>query len=294
MTPMRATRSRPLAAATIELPDAVEPSPAEVWLVEQLTTWFTAPVAPSAVLDRLRRSADTTLAYKWITRFMRLGDSSVRIVTTAMSEYPSNLRAIDRRPEVLYLAGDITSADAQAVAVVGTRQASGHATAAARSLSAELAQAGYTIISGLARGIDAASHEGALEAHGRTIAVLGTGIDVVFPEENVHIAARARSHGALVSQFPPGSPPAKDTFPARNATISGLALGSVIIDAEERSGTRIEANFSLAQGRPVFLWEPVIGRRAWARDFSVTPDVHFVGSANEIRQHLESRNRSRA
>ena len=156
---------------------------------------------------------------------------------------------------------------------------------AAREVAATLADTGTTIVSGLARGVDTAAHRGALDASGHTTAVIGTGIDVVFPPENQSLIEQIVRRGAVVSQFPPGLRPSKTSFPVRNAVIAGLSSASVVIEAEELSGTRIEMDYSLEFNRPVLLWAPVLGKRPWARRLAATDDnVHLVCSASEIRE----------
>ena len=169
--------------------------------------------------------------------------------------------------------------------MVGSRDASEQAADAAREVAAALADAGTTIVSGLARGVDTAAHQGALDVDGRTTAVVGTGIDVVFPPENRHLIERIVRSGAVVSQFPPGLRPSKTSFPVRNAVIAGLSSASVVIEAEELSGTRIEMDYTLEFNRPVLLWAPVLGNRPWARSLAAADDnVHLVCSVSEIRE----------
>ena len=169
--------------------------------------------------------------------------------------------------------------------MVGSRDASEQAADAAREVAAALTDAGTTIVSGLARGVDTAAHRGTLDAGGRTTAVVGTGIDVVFPPENRDLIERIVRSGAVVSQFPPGLRPSKTSFPVRNAVIAGLSSASVVIEAEELSGTRIEMDYTLEFNRPVLLWAPVLGKRPWARSLAAADDnVHLVCSVSEIRE----------
>src|SRR2546428_3712436 len=165
--------------------------------------------------------------------------------------YPELLGAIPSPPP-LYVRGTITADDALAVAIVGSRAATPYGVEVAERLAAELAARGMTIVSGLARGIDAAAHRGALGAGGRTVAVLGCGIDLVYPPENRALACAVEAQGALVSQFAGSVPALPGHFPARNRTLAGLALGVVVVEAAERSGALITAGFAGDLGRETF------------------------------------------
>lgn len=210
----------------------------------------------------------------------------LRFAADGGAGYPRNLRHVAGRPALLFLDGTFEPADDRAVAVVGSRQADDAAILATTAIARELVERSYTVVSGLARGIDTAAHKGALVAGGRTIAVVGTGIDEVFPPENGGFIDRIRAAGVIISQFPPGHGPTKTTFPARNAVIAGLSLGSLVVTASERSGTRIEIDRSLAQGRPVFLWEPLLGSQRWARTLAAHDLVHLIRSLDELAQVL--------
>ncbi|HEV8436769.1 MAG TPA: DNA-processing protein DprA [Methylomirabilota bacterium] len=166
-------------------------------------------------------------------------------------EYPAQLRDVPDAPEYLHVRGVLVREDALAVAVVGARRATPYGTAFAEDLGGELASRGVTVVSGLARGIDSAAHRGALRAGGRTIAVLGSGVDVIYPPENRRLAAEIEGHGALVSQFAPGTPPLAHHFPARNRVIAGLSLGVVVVEAAEKSGALITARLAAELGREV-------------------------------------------
>jgi len=165
--------------------------------------------------------------------------------------YPALLGAIPSAP-TLFVRGELHADDALAVAIVGSRRATPYGIAAAEQLASELAARGVTIVSGLARGIDTAAHRSALAAGGRTLAVLGCGIDVVYPPENGPLVRAIESQGAILSQFPPGMPALAGHFPARNRTLAGLALGVVVIEAAERSGALITAGFAGDLGRETF------------------------------------------
>jgi DNA processing protein len=165
--------------------------------------------------------------------------------------YPALLREIPAPPP-LWVRGTLDARDGVAVAIVGSRRATPYGLEVAGALAGELAARGVTIVSGLARGIDAAAHRGALAAGGRTIAVLGCGIDRVYPAEHRALAAQVATSGAVVSQFPPGTPPLPGCFAARNRTLAGLAFGVVVVEAAERSGALGTAGFAADLGREVF------------------------------------------
>jgi len=166
-------------------------------------------------------------------------------------EYPAQLREVPEAPECLYVRGALAREDALAVAVVGSRLATEYGVGVAEGLGAALAARGITVVSGLARGIDSAAHRGALRVGGRTIAVLGSGADVIYPPENRRLAARIEGSGAVVSQFAPGTPPLAHHFPLRNRVIAGLSLGVVVVEAAERSGALITARLAAEFGREV-------------------------------------------
>jgi DNA processing protein len=230
------------------------------------------------------KMVDPTARDRWEAYLRRLLQTrrTVSLVSDGDATYPSNLREVVGRPAVLFIDGGLLERDSRAIAVVGSRVAPSAILEETHRIAVALAQERITVVSGLARGTDAAAHEGALAGGGRTIAVMGTGIDTIFPAENAALAQRIRQDGALVTQFPPGSGPSKTSFPARNAVIAGLALASLVMSAQERSGTRIEINHTLAQGRPVLLWRPQLGAASWARDLAKTPLVRFVDSADEV------------
>ena len=165
--------------------------------------------------------------------------------------YPAALTALTPAPD-LWVRGHVVPEDALAVAIVGARRATPYGLEVAERLAADLAARGVTIVSGFARGIDTAAHHGALAAGGRTLGVLGAGIDVLYPPENVALAREVAAHGALLTQFPPGTPPLPYNFPTRNRTLAALALGVVVVEAAERSGSLITAGFAADLGREVF------------------------------------------
>ncbi|HYX41392.1 MAG TPA: DNA-processing protein DprA, partial [Pyrinomonadaceae bacterium] len=200
----------------------------------------------SIVLRDRREAAEQEL--------VRLRELGADVLVLDDGTYPALLREIADPPITLYVKGEWQAClDAPCVALVGSRRCSTYGQNTATLLARELASRGVTIISGLARGIDAAAHRGALEAGGRTVAVLGTGVDEVYPRDHKKLAAEILAQGgALVSQFPLATPPIPENFPYRNRIISGLSLGVVLVEAAENSGSLITARLALEQGREVF------------------------------------------
>lgn len=182
-------------------------------------------------------------------------------------DYPRNLLAIFNRPPLIFIKGRwIEVRDSMSVAVVGTRKASALGLKRARAAGTRLANAGITVLSGLAAGIDAAAHDAALAAGGRTVAVMGTGIDQIYPKENVDLARRiVESGGGLMTQFFPGQPPTQWTFPMRNVVMSGLSVATLVIEASETSGAKSQARHALQHGRTVFLPKSLVQEHEWAR-----------------------------
>lgn len=180
----------------------------------------------------------------------RADKSGIRIVTLAQREYPEMLRYIHDPPLVLYVKGKIPKE--VTIGIVGSRKASGYGMDAAFKLAGDLASTGCTIVSGMARGIDTAAHTGALHTGGQTIAVLGCGPDRAYPPENRGLMERIADHGAVLSEYPPGSIPAQFHFPVRNRIISGISLGVLVVEAGDKSGSLITAQSALEQGREVF------------------------------------------
>jgi DNA processing protein len=178
--------------------------------------------------------------------------AGARIVALTDPEYPYLLKETPVPPPLLFCKGSLDGICPGAIAIVGSRRASFGGRKLASHLAEELASRGLTVISGLARGVDTAAHRGALEAGGRTVAVMGCGIDMVYPPENEGLARSICASGALLTEFPPGTAPLRQNFPMRNRIISGLSLGTVVVEAAETSGALITAGFALEQNRSVF------------------------------------------
>ena len=199
-----------------------------------------------AALEKQRRGIEPAAE---VERLLRLRVGALRTIDPA---YPRLLQEIPLPPPVLYVRGGLAPQDEWALAIVGTRRASPYGRQMTERLAGELARQNITIVSGLARGIDTVAHLAALEAGGRTLAVLGCGPDLVYPPENAKLAARIVECGALVTEFPPGTQPEAGNFPARNRLISGLSLGVLVTEAPETSGALITTRFAAEQGRDVF------------------------------------------
>jgi DNA processing protein len=180
-----------------------------------------------------------------------LSKNDINIITYQDELYPVKLMNIYDRPPFLYVRGNLNKDDTN-IAIVGSRLASTYGKYTTERISRELALKGLTIVSGMARGIDSVAHRGALTAHGRTIAVLGSGLDVIYPPENKKLYADIIQNGAVISEFPLGTPPRSANFPTRNRIISGMSYGVVIVEAGEKSGSLITARLALEQGREVF------------------------------------------
>jgi DNA processing protein len=215
----------------------------------------TAPSLEAAGLKRdtieaIKSPEPREKAAREIEELARIGGEAL---TLSDDQYPRLLRETYDPPIVIYCLGNFATAFAQpAIAIVGSRRCSTYGRNVAEKLSRDLAERGVTIVSGLARGIDSAAHRGAVEARGLTVAVMGTGLDGVYPKENRKLAARIVEQGALVTEFPLATPPVSQNFPFRNRVISGLAFGVMVVEGAERSGSLITARLAYEQGRDVF------------------------------------------
>jgi DNA processing protein len=182
----------------------------------------------------------------------RISDFGCHVSISSDEHYPALLREIYDPPLVLYVKGALTAKDKNAVAMVGSRQTTHYGIETARKLAYQLAYVGVTVVSGGARGIDTAAHQGALSAKGRTIAVLGTGINLIFPTENAELFERIASNGAVITQFPFNRSADKQSFPIRNRIVAGMTLGTVVVEANATSGALITANMAVEAGRQIF------------------------------------------
>jgi DNA processing protein len=249
--------------------------------------------ASDAALQRAGARREVRAALRGFARWReverqleRLARAGGRLVTCADASYPELLSHINDPPLFLYVLGEFTPADAGAVAVVGAREASPYGRQMAAQLAEGLVARGVTVVSGLARGIDAAAHGAALRAGGRTLAVLGSGIDVVYPTEHHRLHMQIARQGAVVSEFPPAAPPDAENFPARNRVISGLCLGTVVVEAGERSGALITAQFAAEQGREVFAVPGPVGARSRGTHQLLRQGAGLVECADDILREL--------
>jgi len=224
----------------------------------------------------------------WRAELVRLGQGGVSMHSVVDSEYPANLRMIHDRPPMVFVRGEVRSTDVRAVAIVGTRRPSDAGLEAAAALSSALAARGVTIVSGLAEGIDTAAHSAAIEAGGRTIAVLGTGIERQYPASNRALAESVVESGACVSQFLPAQPSTRWSFPVRNVVTSGMSIGTIVVEAGEKSGTRLQAEHALRHGKRLFLLESLVRDQAWARELVGRAEVIDTGAFDFVLELIDT------
>lgn len=216
----------------------------------------------------------------------KVESTGAKVLTWDDAVYPNLLKQIADPPPVLFIKGDLTVADEWALALVGTRKPTPYGREVARFLSSELAQNGVTVVSGLARGIDGIAHQAALDAGARTIAVLGSGLDQVYPHEHRNLADRIASQGAVISDYPLGTRPEATNFPPRNRIISGLSLGVVVVEAALTSGALITADFAADHGREVFAVPgSILGQSSAGCNRLLRDGAHVV---TEVRDILET------
>ncbi len=234
-------------------------------------------VEPGDIAGALR-AAETLLGSR---------DPDVAVVCWDGPQYPAALKAIADPPPVLWVRGTLAVLRRPTVALVGSRAGTPHARALARELGTDLVARGVTVVSGLARGVDGAAHRGALFGQGATVAILGSGVDTVYPPEHSDLAAGIIDQGALVSELPPGTPPRSAHFPLRNRLISGVAQAVVVVEATERSGSLITARLALEQGREVMAVPGgVVGRRNRGAHALLKDGAKLVEDVDDILEEL--------
>lgn len=218
-----------------------------------------------------------------------VADFGARLLTQSAPEYPRQLREIHNPPILLYVWGELTPRDHQAIGVVGSRQTSHYGLECAKKLSYQLAYAGLTVVSGLARGIDTAAHQGALAAQGRTVAVIGSGLMDLYPPENRGLAEKIATSGAVLSEFPMKYPPSPQTFPYRNRIVAGWGSGVLVVEAGLKSGALITANQALEHGRLVYAVPGPIDRPTSAgTNRLIQQGAKLVTGAGDIIDDLQS------
>lgn len=221
------------------------------------------------------------------TELEKLKKFNISVFTWDSPDYPSLLRNISDAPPALYVRGSLRPQDEWAVAVVGTRQATAYGKECTQLLVNGLAQNGVTVVSGLAYGIDTEAHQTAINAGGRTIAVLGCGVDIIYPTENKKLGQAIIEHGALVSEYPLGTNPEGGNFPRRNRIISGLSLGVLFVEGTTQSGARITADYALEQGREVFAVPGSILRQSGSGpNYLIQNGAKLVTQVNDILEEL--------
>lgn len=221
------------------------------------------------------------------TRLSSWRAKGLRLVTVLDDDYPLNLRTIYNLPPFLFYLGDLRADDAYSVAVVGTREPSSSGLRRARRMADGLARSGVTVLSGLARGVDTVAHEAALDARGRTIAVLGSGLLRIYPPENAGLAERIARSGAVVSRFWPEAPPAHYNFPRRNVVTSGMGQGTVVIEATATSGAKMQARLAMEHGKLVFLIASLVEEHRWAQTYAARGAI-VVKDVDDVLKHLRS------
>ena len=220
----------------------------------------------------------------------RAGEARARIISLSDPEYPARLKEIYDPPVILFVKGSVEVLAQPGIAMVGTRHPTPYGSGMAERLSTDLAARGLVILSGLARGIDTASHRGAIAAKGKTLAVLGTGIDVMYPKENTRLTEQIVAlGGALISEFPVGTSPAPQNFPIRNRIISGLSVGVLVVEAAEYSGTRITSRLALEQNRDVYAVPGnVTNKSSWGPNTLIKQGAKLVATWEDVWEELPS------
>lgn len=237
------------------------------------------------LLRYLQRTIDSARIRYWLKNLEQLKISmpDVNFITIDSDDYPANLKVAYGSPPFLFMRGKIHQSDRLSLAIVGTRRPSHDGLHAADDVAGAAVQHGITVVSGLARGIDAASHRGAIDAGGRTIAVIAAGIDhPLSRESDLALSEVVPKFGSIISQFRPGSPPTSSSFLQRNGVISGLSLVSLAIEPGERSGTRNEVEHALRQGRRVLFWRPDLDAQSWVTLYAGESVVKVVNTATEV------------
>jgi DNA processing protein len=225
---------------------------------------------------------------KLLEKYSRQSDDKIEFITYKDPDYPENLKTIYDPPPFLFVKGKLKKEDKKSLAIVGTRRASAYGKGVAEKLASELIQRGVTIVSGLARGIDSIGHISALREKGRTLAIFGSGLDVIYPREHTPLVQRIIRNGAILSDFFLGTKPLAENFPKRNRLISGLSLGVIVIEAPRRSGALLTAECALDQGREVFAVPGNIGsKKSEGTNALIKKGAALVTSVDDILNELK-------
>ena len=268
-------------------------------LCNELSPWMNGPSASRLAqaligrestdlewLARARERISPAEVARWRDEIERLRTAGVEVIAATDPAYPTNLAMVHDGPPALFVRGALDPADRRSVAIVGTRAAGDEGKQFAHELAKAIASMGVTIVSGLAKGIDTAAHAGALNAGGRTIAVYGTTIERVYPASNRSLAEHITATGACVSQFLPTRQTGRWAFPARNVTMSGLSLATIVVEASETSGAKLQAEAALAHGKRVFLVENLV-RQKWAEEMAHDPNVAVTSDPAAIIEAID-------
>lgn len=261
--------------------------------------WSPAEGSASDILERLEggripKGTAERIRAKWGPSFVRkvkeeLKRRRITAVTVFDPEYPEYLKEIAQPPWVLYIKGDPSLLSEVCFAVVGTRKPTHYGKRVARRIGVEIASRGWVVVSGMAAGIDTEAHRGALEAEGRTVAVLGSGVDVVYPKHLRALYAELVHKGAVCSEMPPGTAPRPGLFPQRNRIIAGLSVGTLVVEAAERSGALITADFSMEQGREVFaIPGPITSEKSVGTNRLIQQGAKCVTGVEDILEEFPS------
>lgn len=255
-------------------------------------TYPHAPSDESELVGYLRANLDSARIDHWHKQVDRLIMTEVAFPILAANlpdapTYPPKLAECWDAPPLLFASSSLDdSRERASIAIIGSRAANDEILRETRQLAADLA-ASATIVSGLALGVDAAAHEGALDVGGRTVAVMGTGITRIYPEQNLDLAQRIRATGAVVSQFAPFAPRTSTSFLRRNAVIAGLSDISIIMAGEYRSGSRNEIRHAMDYGRTVLMWAPALERQQWARKLADAGEAAFITDVDDVRRAIK-------
>lgn len=255
----------------------------EIWFAGDAVETWNALVGGDGLVPDPRKEAVLDQARRDVLAWQEHG---LHLLTVLDPQYPGRLRDIREVPPFLFAEGHLAPDD-RGMSVVGSRRASERGLQIARTAASLLVSKGLSVIAGLAAGIDTAAHRAALDAGGRTVAFIGTGITRAYPAQNQHLQAEIARHGLVLSQFWPDAAPTKASFPIRNAAMSGYGLATIVVEAGETSGTRIQARLALEHGRPVILTDMVTRTTTWGAALVGRPGVYVVAGASDLERAID-------